>query len=330
MGDANYGFWMMLPFTVTQAAILRLRPDQSDPKAWTAIAACASAALAFKHNAVTLALAVGLGVTSRSSNPAPKSVTSWPARSADRALGRTGLALAAVASCLAAPYVFSGRALELAALARSQLRYSAEYLSGAPSSFGGIITRVLEDIGCIMSYAPGVFVLAALGLFGSWRERMPRATWIRVAIVAFSAFAALSLTLRFYHHDLVMIWPPRCSCSSKPRPTSRAFDESPDFVQRNRPHRTASNSRAFGFRLELVANSRDPPLSTRPGCPRCTDLPRVRAQAGERRRDLGLGLERVERLRTLRSLRSGTALQGASASSRLSIPTPAPTTTARQ
>lgn len=197
MGDANYSFWMTLPFTLTQTAVLR-RPSDSR-SLWAAIGALACAALAFKHNALALALPLGLGIARRAQGSAARELLVTLLYGA----GGAGVVL----GCFMAPYVFAGRAGALFHALGAQVHYTSSYVGDTGDNFGGPVALFIEGLGCAIQYAPGLFVLAALGLLRTRHVPLPRGTWIGVASIAVSALGALALTLRFFDHDLVMIWP---------------------------------------------------------------------------------------------------------------------------
>ncbi|MBX3129547.1 MAG: hypothetical protein KF718_22705 [Polyangiaceae bacterium] len=204
LGDINYSFWMTLPFVL--AATLAVRCLSLGGSRWhralhwAAAGALAMIAFSFKHTAAALALLL-LGTILVEHRRA------GVARAASAAVH--GLLGAGVVVALAhLPYVSAGHTSALLRGHELGASFGKGYLASVAGSSDGFFSAWLDGVGCILRYSPAALVLAVAGLIPAGRVRggSAGATWAATGFFI-AGLAATGMTLRFYRHDFVQLWP---------------------------------------------------------------------------------------------------------------------------
>ncbi len=210
LGDINYSFWMVLPFTLAAALVAGgWAEKQLSRRRWLAVGALLAAAVLFKHTAVTLVLVVAL----------PLCRELWRRRwsAAGQLALWIGLGGFAVLVLVSLPFAVRGHPFALVTSQREAGKFASGYLASMCGASGGVLPALFGGFGCIIGRVPIAVALAVAGALPI-RRKPPEERAAATVAVAFlvAACIGLALTLRFYPHDVTQLWPALVLWSVRP------------------------------------------------------------------------------------------------------------------
>jgi hypothetical protein len=226
--DINYGFWMTLPFALSAACAASALRANGARFAWLWFFAGALSALAVATKPSASVLLILFGVHA------------WLERGSFRRVSvivTAGVSGALVVVLLvAAPYAWAGELAALVSGVRRTSEFGKEYVAVVEQASGGRLNAALRGAQCWLEQIPSLVALGLLGLLPwPWRSRGSRGSRYGFLSLVFLGCSLLgvTMTLRFYSHDNVQLWPALAVLAVRPGGVLDALANG--FARRLRP-----------------------------------------------------------------------------------------------